>query len=69
MRRRVFHETVWDLKRAALNNEYVEGTVENAPNGKRYRYTASQIIYPGYCAVTYQEVQMCDIPKNFKRDS
>ena len=59
----VEEEWIRNLKRAALDNEDVEGTVENAPNGKRYRYTASQIIYPGYCAVTYQEVQLCEIPK------
>ena len=60
----VGEEWLRDIKRAALNDESVGGMIENAPNGKRYSYTASQIIYPGYCAVTFQEVLSCDKHEN-----
>ena len=39
--------------RAAMRHEVVEGNLLYTPEGKRYRYIATQIIYPGYCAVTY----------------
>ena len=60
----VEEEWIRDIKRAALNDENIEGTVKNSSNGKRYHYTASQIIYPGYCAVTFQEVLPCDKYEN-----
>ena len=60
----VGEEWIRDIKRAALNDENIEGTVKNSSNGKRYHYTASQIIYPGYCAVTFQEVLPCDKYEN-----
>jgi diguanylate cyclase (GGDEF)-like protein len=44
------------VKRAAMDGESVEGELVNAPGGKRFRFTARQIIYPGYCAITYQEL-------------
>ena len=44
-----------NVKRAAWNDEKAEGILTGAPDGKRYRYTARQIICPGYVAVTYQE--------------
>ena len=43
------------VRSAALDGKIVEGEVENHPNGKRFRFTARQIIYPGYCAVTCVE--------------
>ncbi len=43
------------VRRAAMDGESVEGEIVYAPNGKRFRFTARQIIYPGYCAITYQE--------------
>ncbi len=48
------------MRRAALDGEIMEGTFTGAPNGKDYRYTAQQVIFPGYCAVTYQEVHICE---------
>ena len=44
------------IKRAAMDGESVEGEITNSPDGKRFHYTARQIIYPGYCAITYQEL-------------
>jgi hypothetical protein len=60
----VGEEWIRNIKRAALNDENIEGMVKNSPNGKRYRYTASQIIYPGYCTVTFQEVLPYDKYEN-----
>ena len=44
------------VKRAAMDGETVEGELVNTTDGKRFRFTARQIIYPGYCAITYQEL-------------
>lgn len=44
------------VKRAAMDGESVEGELVHTPDGKRFRFTARQIIYPGYCAITYQEL-------------
>lgn len=44
------------IRRAAIDGESVEGDFVNSHDGKRYRFTARQIIYPGYCAVTWQEI-------------
>ncbi len=44
------------VRRAALDGENVEGVHVDTTTGKRYHFTARQIIYPGYCAVTYQEL-------------
>ena len=44
------------VRRAALGGENVESDYLNPADGKRYRITARQIIYPGYCAITYQEL-------------
>ena len=44
-----------DVKRAALGGKIVEGEFFNPPSGKIYRFTARQIIYPGYCAITVME--------------
>ncbi len=45
-----------NVRRAAMDGETVEGEVVNPADGKRFRFTARQIIYPGYCAITYQEI-------------
>ena len=41
------------IKRAALDGETAEGFFDF--EGKRLRFTATQVICPGYCAVTYME--------------
>ena len=43
------------VRRAAMDGEKVDGEYVNALDGKRFQFTARQIIYPGYCAVTYLE--------------
>ena len=43
------------IRRAAMNNESVEGDYVHEVSGKRYHFTARQILYPGYCAITYLE--------------
>ena len=48
--------TLNDCDAAALDGETVEGKMTNALDGERYHYTVRQIIYPGYCAVTYQKI-------------
>lgn len=45
-----------DVKSAALDGELVEGEFDNLLNGKHFRFTARQIIYPGYCAITCVEM-------------
>jgi len=45
-----------NVRRAALYGEAAEGIMNDPQSGKKYRYTARQIIYPGYCAVIYQEI-------------
>ncbi len=45
-----------NVRRAALDGESVQGEITDAPSGRRFSFTARQIIYPGYCAVTYQEL-------------
>lgn len=45
-----------DVKSAALEGEIVEGEFDNPLNGTHYRFTARQIIYPGYCAITSVEM-------------
>jgi diguanylate cyclase (GGDEF)-like protein len=47
-----------DVKRAAVDGTIVEGEFFNPPSGKHFRFTARQIIYPGYCAVTCVENPM-----------
>lgn len=44
------------IRRAAFDGETVEGDITNEADGKRFHFTAHQIIYPGYCAITYQEI-------------
>lgn len=44
-----------DVKRAALDGEVVEGEFVDVPSKRRFRFSARQIIYAGYCAVTYVE--------------
>ena len=44
-----------DVKRAALDGEAIEGDIVDALRGKKFHFSARQIIYPGYCAVTYIE--------------
>lgn len=45
-----------NVKRAALDNEIVEESYVDESTGKVFRFSARQIIYPGYCAVTYIDV-------------
>ena len=42
-----------DIARAALNGETLEGELPSPRTGEGCRYTAEQVICPGYCAVTY----------------
>ncbi len=44
-----------DVKSAALDGIIVEGEFDNPLNGKHFHFTARQIIYPGYCAITSVE--------------
>ena len=53
-----------DVKRAALDGENVEGEFENPVNGKHFRFTAKQIIYPGYCAITLFEQPVINTRKH-----
>ena len=53
-----------DVKRAALDGETVEGEFLAPQNGKNYRFTARQIIYPGYCAITSVEVPAVNRTRN-----
>ena len=43
------------LQKAAWHNTHEEGIIQTKKNGKKYFFAASQIIYPGYCAVIYRE--------------
>ena len=43
------------IKRAALDGEIINDYFVDVLTGKRFRFTVHQIIYPGYCAVTYIE--------------
>ena len=45
-----------DVKSAALDGNVVESEFDNPLSGKHYRFTARQIIYPGYCAITCVEM-------------
>ena len=45
-----------DVKSAALDGEVVEGEFDSPLSGVHYRFTARQIIYPGYCAITCVEM-------------
>ena len=47
-----------DVKSAALDGKLVEGEFDHPMNDKRYLFTARQIIYPGYCAITCVELPM-----------
>ncbi|MDO4805374.1 MAG: EAL domain-containing protein, partial [Lachnospiraceae bacterium] len=44
-----------DIKIAALDGKVMEMENFNPLDGKHYRFTARQIIYPGYCAITCVE--------------
>ncbi|MBR2547888.1 MAG: EAL domain-containing protein [Eubacterium sp.] len=44
------------VSRAAFDGEPVDGDFMYAVGGKRFKFTARQILYPGYCAVTYLEI-------------
>ena len=54
-----FIEESWfqTVKRAALDGETAEGEFTDALSGVRFHFTARQIIYPGYCALTYVETK------------
>lgn len=43
------------VTRAAMDGEKAEGEVTDVTGERRFGFTARQIIYPGYCAVTYVE--------------
>ena len=45
-----------NLTKSSFSDEQTEGEFVFEVTGKRYKYTARQIIYAGYCAVTYQEL-------------
>ncbi|MBR2529053.1 MAG: EAL domain-containing protein [Blautia sp.] len=45
-----------DVKSAALDGKIVEGEFDHPLNGRHFRFTARQIIYPGYCAITSVEM-------------
>ena len=47
-----------DVKSAALDGKIVEGEFDNPLNRKRFRFTARQVLYPGYCAITSVEMPM-----------
>jgi diguanylate cyclase (GGDEF)-like protein len=42
-----------NVKRAAIYGETVECDYDDPHTGRRFKFSAQQIIYPGYCAVTY----------------
>ena len=44
--------------RAALTGEIITGRLYCEPIGKDCYMTASQVIHPGYCSVTYQEIDL-----------
>ena len=44
------------LQKAAWENTCEEGFIQPKEDGKKYHFLASQIIYPGYCAVIYREL-------------
>ena len=43
-----------DAKRAALDGEDIDSDYTDPLSGRRFHFTARQIVCPGYCAVTYQ---------------
>ena len=43
-------------RRSALHGETVTGSIRNPSDEKQYYITAHQIIHPGYCCFTYQEL-------------
>jgi diguanylate cyclase (GGDEF)-like protein len=45
-----------NIRSAAMDGMITEGEFDNPVNGKHYRFTARQIIYRGYCAVTIVEM-------------
>ena len=45
-----------EIKRAAMDGNIVEGEFDSPVTGKHFRFTARQIIYPGYCEVTFVEI-------------
>jgi diguanylate cyclase (GGDEF)-like protein len=49
------------VRRAALDGETVEGDMVDAASGRTFRFAARQIIYPGYCAVTYTEPEWAQV--------
>ncbi len=44
-----------DVKSAALDGEIAEGEFDIPAIGKKYQFTARQILYPGYCSITCVE--------------
>ena len=53
---RVMSEKAKELTYFLLDGKTVDGEFDIPAIGKHFHFTARQIIYPGYCAVTYQEV-------------
>lgn len=52
-----------DVKSAAFDGKIVEGEFDNPVNGKHFSFTARQIIYPGYCAITCMEMPVINMRK------
>ena len=46
----------FDVKSAALDGKIVEGEFDGPLKEQRFRFTARQILYPGYCAITCTEL-------------
>lgn len=44
------------LASAAFDGEQQDGCFINPADGQKFKFTVQQIIYPGYCAVTYVEI-------------
>lgn len=53
-----------DVKSAALDGNVVEGEFDNPLDGKRFRFTARQIIYPGYCSITCVEMPVIKVRRH-----
>ena len=49
-----------DVKSAALDGKIVEGEFDVSAIRKHFRFTARQIVYPGYCAITCVEMPSTD---------
>ena len=57
-----YMEKTWfdDLKCAALEGKTMEGDLTDIVSGKQFHFTMKQILYPGYCGVSYVEIPGVD---------